>query len=333
MPTIYCLTSGTDVKVNSDHLVITPPRGAEFDRSLPQKIPLIEVEHLVVDAGVNLPMRSLSNLLRKGFPILLMAHGSVPSGICLPATGKYTVLEAHADKRIDRFWKLEIARNVIEAKIRNSKRVLQRMATARSLKWEGAINLNMLLRQLERTDSIDVIRGIEGAAAGYYFKELSPFFGDEFSFKERSRRPPKDPANSLMSYTYTILGNELTAALHAEGLCPGWGMLHETMPGRQSLAYDLLEPFRAPVADVLAVDLLNRRKLKAHDFDHINGGFYLTQEARKTFFHNYETKMERSFVYEVTGERTTMRRQLKEICRNLKNSIMKGTRFQPFVMN
>ena len=333
MPVIYCLTPGTKLSVQSDHLILEPPRGTEFEEILPRKIPLIEVEHLVVDSGVYLPMRSLSLLLRKGFPVLLTTHGSVPAGTCLPSTGKYDTLEAHALKKNEISWKLDIARLVIDAKIRNSKRVVQRIASARNLTWEGAFHFNMLLRQLERADNIDVIRGIEGAAAGYYYREISPFFGEEFSFKERSRRPPKDPANSVMSFTYTILANELTANLHAEGLCPGWGMLHETMPGRQSLAYDLLEPFRAPVADVLAIDLLNRSKLKKEDFDYLERGYYLTQEARKTFFRNYENKMERTFVYEVTGERTSMRKQLKEICRSLKNSITKGTPFQPFVMN
>tara|TARA_Y100000588_G_C14129052_1_gene870746 strand:+ start:271 stop:1272 length:1002 start_codon:yes stop_codon:yes gene_type:complete len=333
MPVVYCLSPGTKISQYSDHLIVEPSRGAKVNNTLPRKIPLIEVEHLVLDSGVQIPLKSLSGLLRKGIPILLTTHGFVPAGNCLPATGKYDVLEAHALTRDNYSWKLEISRALIDAKIRNSKRVIQKLAFSRNIQWDRAFHFNMLAKQIKRADQIDVVRGIEGAAAGYYYREISPFFGKEYEFKERSRRPPRDPANSIMSYTYTILANELTAALNAEGLCPGWGALHETFPGRQSLAYDLLEPFRAPVADVLAIDLLNRRKLKLEDFDKIERGFYLTQEARKTFFHNYEIKMERTFVYEVNGQRTSIRKQLKEICRSLKNSITQQTTFQPFILN
>ena len=122
-------------------------------------------------------------------------------------------------------------------------------------------------------------------AAVKYFQRLSAFFPAEIPFTQRTRRPPKDAANALLSWTYTIVRSEVDVALRTQGLDPALGWLHELSSGRPALSLDLLEPLRAPVCDLLTLNLLNHKTLQAEhsrtDLD--NGGTYLTEAGRKKF--------------------------------------------------
>ncbi|MCA9905225.1 MAG: type I-C CRISPR-associated endonuclease Cas1 [Anaerolineae bacterium] len=186
-----------------------------------------------------------------------------------------------------------IASTLVAAKIANSRFVIQRTLRDRGGSQEisalrGAVDhLRSLLRQV-RADNLglDIIRGYEGAAARTYFDVFDKLIVNntkEFRFQGRNRRPPLDPVNAILSFLYTLLRHDIASALEGVGLDPAVGYLHRDRPGRPALALDLMEELRAPLADRMALTLINRAQLKPKDFLVTeSGAVKMSDEARKT---------------------------------------------------
>lgn len=192
----------------------------------------------------------------------------------------------HADKQIS----LEVARSVIVAKLINSKSVLQRQQRnyGESETLTAAIqHLTASMSSAKSADSIDSLRGIEGDAAATYFSVFRELIKPElreagFDFSGRSRRPPRDPVNAMMSFVYSMLGQDVGAALNGVGLDPQVGYLHVDRPGRDSLAQDILEEFRSWWADRLVLSLINRKQVQASNFVvESSGAVRMNDVARK----------------------------------------------------
>ena len=176
--------------------------------------------------------------------------------------------------------------------------------------------------------------GNEGAAAGTYFEAYGLFFPEHCPFERRSRRPPHNAANAVLSYGYTLMTAEMECAVYTAGLDPAVGFLHETEDRRPSLALDLIEPLRAPLADALALDLLTHGTLKPREhFEQRDGGVYLTRDGRKRFFVAYERRMNREFLCEQTGKRTTLRNEFRNQALGVKRAVLDREPFEPFRMN
>jgi CRISPR-associated protein Cas1 len=167
----------------------------------------------------------------------------------------------------------------VAAKIANARNVLLRAArehpSAEGKKKlaDAAIRLASSLRVLTIDPKLDVdtLRGVEGDAARAYFDVFNSLIlaqKEDFIFTQRSRRPPLDNLNALLSFLYTLLTHEAVGALESVGLDPAVGFLHTDRPGRPSLALDLAEEFRAPMADRLALSLINRRQIQGKHFEH-----------------------------------------------------------------
>ncbi len=185
---------------------------------------------------------------------------------------------------------LEVARLIIAAKISNSRSVLQRHnrnngrneAIAQVIK-----GLKFRIEQARVASDLDSLRGIEGDAASLYFgifgQLIKPELRDDFPFNGRNRRPPLDNVNALLSFVYSIIGQDISGALQGVGLDPQVGFLHRDRPGRDSLALDLLEELRSWFADRLVLSLINRRQLNARDFvTEASGAVRLTDDGRRT---------------------------------------------------
>jgi len=193
-----------------------------------------------------------------------------------------------------------IARCIVAGKIHNTRWMLMRTARDTSdeseavLLREVADALATGLRELERCNDLDAIRGIEGRAAAHHFRvfhlHLRPPVRRKFPTEGRNRRPPRDAVNCLLSFLYALVRHDCVSALTATGLDPFVGYLHADRAGRESLALDLMEEFR-PWADRLAVTLLNRGELKPGDFSVREGGAVeLTERARKTIVGTYQQR-------------------------------------------
>jgi len=183
-----------------------------------------------------------------------------------------------------------IAKSVVTAKIANCRVVLQRALRDRQELQQSnipkaATDLQQSLLDLQEQDSLDSIRGIEGNAANTYFGAFDLLINankDAFFFKQRSRRPPLDNVNALISFLYTLLAHDVTSALEGVGLDPAVGYLHRDRPGRPSLALDLMEELRPYLADRLALSLINRQQVNPKGFtQQETGAVTMDDDTRK----------------------------------------------------
>lgn len=202
-----------------------------------------------------------------------------------------------------------VSRSIVLGKIANSRQLLLRRA--REGRDPGQIerlsraadHLGRLLPSVRRAETIDQVRGYEGDAAARYFS----VFGDcisapGISFRERSRRPPRDPINALLSFAYAILLNDCSAAVAGVGLDPDAGFLHRDRPGRPSLALDLMEELRSPFADRLVLALVNRNQVSERDFKtEPTGGVSLSDSARRDFLASYQKRKQEEVSHPFLG--------------------------------
>jgi CRISPR-associated protein Cas1 len=207
----------------------------------------------------------------------------------------------------------EVARGIVAAKIANSRSVLLRGAReaaseeAKTHLAEAAEGLKGVLLRLQRAESLDTLRGHEGEAARTYFGAFGSLIALEdeaFRFTTRSRRPPKDPVNTLLSFLYTLLTHDARGACEAVGLDPAVGFLHRDRPGRPGLALDLVEEFRACVVDRLALTLINRRQLKPKGFKTTeSGAVHMNDDTRKAVLVAYQERKQDEVSHPYLGEK------------------------------
>ncbi len=204
----------------------------------------------------------------------------------------------------------QIAGNMLIGKLANARAVLRRaqrdhgenagLKTAES-------RLTHYLRRVETPMPIDQLRGNEGEAAASYFSafpQLITVSEEAFAFTGRNRRPPTDPVNALLSFAYTLLVHDCRSALEGVGLDPCVGFLHTDRPGRPSLALDLMEEFRAFLADRLVLSLINRRQIQPKDFsDSAGGAVSMSDSARKTLLATWQKRKQEEITHPYLGEK------------------------------
>ncbi|OGR07030.1 MAG: subtype I-C CRISPR-associated endonuclease Cas1 [Deltaproteobacteria bacterium RIFOXYD12_FULL_50_9] len=209
-----------------------------------------------------------------------------------------------------------IARMVVIAKIANCRTVLQRVLRDHPDKIEhiairAAIDrLSAILMHLELALELDRVRGYEGEAAHIYFgvfDHLIITHKEDFQFRERNRRPPLDRVNCLLSFLYTLLMHDVSAALEAVGLDPAVGFLHRDRPGRRGLALDIMEEFRPFLADRLALSLINLGQVRAKGFKVMEtGAVVMDDETRKGLLVAYQKRKQEEIMHPFIGEKVAI---------------------------
>ncbi|MBM4028465.1 MAG: type I-C CRISPR-associated endonuclease Cas1 [Planctomycetes bacterium] len=208
-----------------------------------------------------------------------------------PISGNVLLRRAQYRKADDPAASAEVARSVVTAKVANSRIVLQRalrdtpeLADSTPIK-QVLEDMQQYIKNLQDVPTVDQIRGIEGTAAAAYFGVFDHLISadkEQFFFRERSRRPPLDNMNALLSFLYTLLVHDVQSALEGVGLDPAVGFLHRDRPGRPGLALDLMEELRAYLVDRLALSLVNRQQVKPEGFTKTeSGAVTMDDETRK----------------------------------------------------
>ncbi|SNR95877.1 CRISPR-associated protein, Cas1 family [Humidesulfovibrio mexicanus] len=207
----------------------------------------------------------------------------------------------------------EIAKHMLTGKLANARHVLLRARRDHEGKTDvealedAARRLADCLSRLRGAAGLDELRGIEGEGAGAYFGAFDALITNQdkaFRFTGRSRRPPLDAANCLLSFLYTLLAHDARSALEGVGLDPSVGFLHRDRPGRQSLALDLMEELRPVLADRVALNLMNLGQLRARDFRHEeSGAVLLSDEARKLVLVAYQKRKQEEILHPFLQEK------------------------------
>lgn len=210
---------------------------------------------------------------------------------------------------------MAIARNMILGKVANMRNVLLRAARERADDAGAAALRNasdlaaQSLAAIVSASNLDELRGLEGETAALYFGVFNHLINREnsgFEFRGRSRRPPLDRVNALLSFLYAMLTLDARAAGEATGLDPQVGFLHRDRPGRPGLALDLIEEFRAPLADRVALALINRQQVKPEGFTiDAAGGVAMDDATRKTVLVEYQRKKQETLLHPFIDEKTT----------------------------
>ncbi len=195
---------------------------------------------------------------------------------------------------------LEIARNMILGKLYNSRQVINRTMRDHGLRIDLDLfkkkseYINESIRKIQTVDNMDRLRGLEGEAASVYFSVFDDMIlqqKSEFYFHNRSKRPPLDYVNALLSFAYSLETSMCTSALESVGLDPYVGFMHTDRPGRCSLALDLVEEFRAWMCDRFVLMLINKKVISVNDFQkQEDGAVFLTENGRKVFLAHWQKR-------------------------------------------
>ncbi|ETD86663.1 type I-C CRISPR-associated endonuclease Cas1c [Rhodobacter capsulatus] len=286
--TVYVTTEGAALRLEGETLV------AEIEGAEKTRVPLHMLASVVVFGPVLLTPALIAACAERGITLALMGrNGRFQARVEGPVSGN-VLLRREQYRRADS--PEEIVRSFVLGKVSNQRAVIRRalrdygdeMAPPARAALETATDrMAQILRRVQLTDaSVEAMRGSEGEAANLYFAVFDHLIrapDAELRWTSRSRRPPLDPMNALLSFLYTLLTHDCRSACEAVGLDPAVGFLHRDRPGRPSLALDLMEELRAPLADRLALSLVNRRQLRAADFRQMEGdAVLLTDDARRS---------------------------------------------------
>lgn len=206
-----------------------------------------------------------------------------------------------------------IARNFIYGKTHNARWILERSLRDHALRIEQekveevSKNLKEFMEEILSADSLETLRGEEGMASALYFSVFDQLIlnqKEDFWFESRNRRPPMDRVNALLSFLYTLLANDCAAALEAVGLDAYVGFMHRDRPGRSSLALDLMEELRSPLADRMALTLINTRAVNRTHFERQNSGaVLLNDEGRKIVLNAWQNRKKETITHPYINER------------------------------
>lgn len=289
MRTLYISEQGCSVSLDGETLIIKKKDCILTTAQLPL------LEQILVFGNSQITTQAIKACLKQNIPIAYLSQ----SGYCY---GK-TYSTARDSRHLHRLQQqlapadaLIAAQQIIKAKLINSRTILQRQNRRLNRDEIGlAINkIGNLANRLTEANSIEKLLGFEGIVARYYFSALGKCISNpKFTFTTRSRRPPADPVNAMLSFGYQVLWNHLLSTIELQGLDPYYGCLHQPSDKHPALASDLIEEFRAPIVDALVLKMVNQNSVDvSSDFVFRDGGCYLNSSGSKKYIKAFLARME-----------------------------------------
>jgi CRISPR-associated protein Cas1 len=319
MATLYLNEQQSVVKKRDEYLII------QYADKHTREVPLVNVSQVVVSGDITLTTPALHTLLDRGIEVCFLSmYGHFRGRLSPPIAKNAFVRRAQHKVHSSKQESLPIARACVRGKVENMRVMLMR--ANRSLNDveinEAIVALKAMAREAEHAVSIGSLLGIEGNASAVYFRVFGKLLRGPFTFTHRRRRPPTDPINAMLSLGYTLLTQQVMAAIQVVGLDPYAGFLHQPRQGRPALALDLMEEFRPLLTDSVVLDIVNHRILTPSDFKEELGVVYLKPEARKTFYAKCEERLQEELQHPYFGYRTSYRRCIELQARLLAKWLM-----------
>jgi CRISPR-associated protein Cas1 len=318
MATMYVTEQGARIEKEYRRVLVT-----KHDEKL-LAAPLGRVSEVVLVGRVGATTPALLMLLDAGIPLSFVTRSGKLRGRLTPPSAKNLPLRhAQYDRARDPEFCLAVSRAIVDGKLCNSRALAYRVRRAHpgiAARWLERIE--QAVGAVARADDLDTLRGIEGAAAKAYFQVFREALRPEMTFEKRTRRPPRDPANGLLSFGYTLLTQNLMAACEVVGLDPYDGFFHADKYGRPALALDLVEEFRGPVVDSVVQLVINKRIVGPEDFSEgRGGGVYLSDRGLQKFLRQYAHRLNTSILHPYYGRRLTYQRVFEVQARLLAKTV------------
>jgi CRISP-associated protein Cas1 len=339
MSTLYLVKQGTMLRKEQGRFVVVGGRVDEkkTDRTEKLEIPIREVGRILVLGNVQISTQAIGVCLAEQIPIIFISQsGDYKGHLWSSEFCDLPTEAAQFGRRHDRGFQVEMARCVLRGKLTNSRHLLLRL----NRKWKVAglaakiQRIDQHIGALARTEDLNVMRGHEGAVARLYFGALGQLMVNPgFSLTGRNRRPPKDPVNSLLSFGYTLLFNNVLSLILAEGLNPYLGNLHRSDRKELHLAFDLMEEWRSPIVDSLVMWLVNKKVIRPTDFTFPNaeGGVYLESAARRVFLKHFEDRITEEISHPAVQQPVSYRRAIQLQVQQYKKCLQDSKPYEPFI--
>ncbi|MEM1253273.1 MAG: CRISPR-associated endonuclease Cas1 [Cyanobacteria bacterium P01_H01_bin.21] len=335
MATLYLVHQGTKLRKDHGRFVVEPPRREKNEPTV--EIPVLEVERVLVLENVQLSTAAMSVCLQEQIPVVFLTQmGQYKGHLWSGDFCDLAVEAAQYGRRKNHEFQLKMARQIVAGKILNSKRLLLRLNRKRQIAgMMGKIKrLDQYACGIDKFDNLNSLRGLEGTAARLYFSALGELITNtDFNLTQRTRRPPRDPVNSLLSFGYTLLFNNVLSLILAEGLNPYLGNLHRSDRKGPHLALDLMEEFRSPIVDTMVIGLINKQILKLTDFTWPNkeGGIYLDPSSRRIFLKHFENRISDMVTYPGIEAKLSYRRVIQRQVQQYKQILLTSGMYEPYL--
>lgn len=296
---VYVTTQGAQVRTDEGRIVVWDVEGDEGELAT---YPTEQLDTINVFGGVNFSTPFVARANRHGIVLNYFTQNGKYRGSFVPE--RNTIAEVRrAQYALAREEEIAIAAAMIRAKVRNARTLLSRKGTT------GTDLLKDLGVRIENARTKDELRGVEGEVAERYFARLDETLAVGWTFEKRTKRPPEDHINSLLSLTYVMMKNEVMSALRQYNLDPFLGILHADRHGRPSLALDLQEEFRPIFCDAFVTRLVNRGTITHDEFKKNNR---LTDNAFKTYLSKFDDYMQEEFTHPYFEYRVSRRKAVRQ---------------------
>ncbi len=313
MTTLYVTEPYSVVKKEGDTLVVhTPENKGENKPSRKVEVPAAKVTEVIILGDSTLTTPALAVLLEQNVEITFLSAYGHFRGRLVPHETKNSLLRLAQVRAYDSpTLRFSMARQFVAGKVHNMRTLLLRadrriddpQITAAAATLKDILNsIEALTPDTEpppdpahpqKDSAWGSLQGLEGAASAEYFEAFGRMLrGDPgLQFNTRTRRPPRDPVNAMLSFGYSLLQHQCAGALQIAHLDPYIGFLHSAQYGKPALALDLMEEFRAPIVDSVVLTLINNRIIQADDFIEEVGAYRLKDKARRIFLEKYEERL------------------------------------------
>lgn len=297
MTSLYLTEDGVHLTLKDNRIVV------KKSSDILKEISLERVDNIVLVGNISLTSPLSIELLEREIPVNWLSSTGKFYGRLEPTTRVNIARQREQFRRADdEQYSLELAKTFIIGKVKNCQVVLRRYN--RNFDFgdvqENIDELKRYVIKISEAESVEQLLGYEGNCAKLYFKSLGMMVKDDFKFEKRTRRPPKDKFNCLLSFGYTLLLYEIYTAIVNKGLHPYCNFLHKIRSGHPALASDLIEEWRPTIVDSLVMNLVQMKIITEEHFlpqEETTGGVFLTQEGLKIFIRKFEERLKQHNSY------------------------------------
>lgn len=330
MPTLYVTETGARLEKEYKRILIISK-----DDEVLLNVPLVHISDVVLVGNVGSTTPAMLSLLEAGVSFTIISRaGKLLGRLLPPSQGNIFLRHQQYRRSDDEAFCLRIAQSMLLGKLKNQRTFARRIARAdKNIPTQKINQITFAIKQAETQTDLNSLRGQEGIAAKAYFSILRAGLPKEWRFEKRTRRPPKDPSNALLSFGYSLLTQNMMTALEIVGLDPYDGFLHADVYGRPALALDLMEEFRSLIVDSLLITLTKKRILSISDLvAEPNGAIYLKPHALKKFLSQYNARLQTEALHP-TAQRTLTYQKCFEVQARQLRYVIEGKQetYQPFL--